>query len=261
MYHNLKNMKASQFLYIIFIAYLLSHLWACEHSPVLLDDDGMMPVDTTEMPVDTTGNPGDTTMTDPCDPDLVYFDMEILPILLSNCAFSGCHNAASAQDGVILDSYENVMATADVEAFDLQGSKIYEVLTEDDEDKRMPPPPTPRLDPDKIQLIAKWILQGAEDLECDPNASGCETANMSFQADIAPVLATHCVGCHSGNAPSGGINLSNHAGVKAVADNGKLFGAISWANGFSNMPQGGAQLPSCTIDKIKSWIDDGAMNN
>jgi mono/diheme cytochrome c family protein len=254
-------MKLTNILILLVLLSALGQFFSCQHSPIL-PDDGEMPIDTTEVPIDTTGNPGDTTMmTEPCDTNLVYFDAEILPILISNCAFSGCHDAASAEDGVILDSYENVIATADVEPFDIQNSEIWEVLTDDDEDERMPPPPTPRLDPDKIQLIAKWILQGAEDLECDPNADGCETENRSFAADVAPVLDTHCVGCHSGNPPQGGIDLSNYAGVKTVADDGRLFGAIAWAAGFSPMPQGGDQLPQCTIDQIKSWIDAGALDN
>lgn len=235
-------------------------LGSCKHDPVYLDMDNM-PVDTTENPIDTTENPVDTTMGEPCDPDLVYFNQEVLPILQSNCAFSGCHNAASAQDGVILDSYENVMATADVDPFDLDGSKIYRVLTDDDEDDRMPPPPTPRLESAQIQLISKWILQGAQDLECDPNAGGCDTDNVSYSQLVEPVLTTYCKGCHSGSAPSGGISLDSYSGVKIVADNGRLYGAIAWQNGFVAMPQGGNQLPQCTIDQIKSWIDAGAPNN
>lgn len=253
-------MKSKYTLFILLGAIWLFETTACKHSPIIGDE--MIPVDTVEMPVDTMENPIDTmVVVEPCDSNVVYFDMEILPILISNCAFSGCHDPASAEDGVILDSYENVMATADVEPFDLQHSEIYEVLTEDDEDKRMPPPPTARLDQDKIQLIAKWILQGAEDLECDPDAEGCDVDDMSFMMDIVPILDTYCVGCHSGNVPSGGISLDNHAGVKVVADNGKLFGAINWNEGFVPMPQGGEKLPDCSIDKIKSWIDAGALDN
>jgi len=246
------KMKFQYFLFLLLGAIWLFETTACKHSPILEDD--FMPMDTTEVP-------DDTMTTEPCDSNVVYFEMEILPILISNCAFSGCHDEASAEDGVILDSYENVITTADVEPFDLLHSEIYTVLVDDDPDQRMPPPPTATLDQGKIQLIAKWILQGAEDLECDPDAEGCETENISFSIDIVPVLDSHCIGCHAGNVPSGGIDLSNHAGVKIAADNGKLFGAINWDGSFSPMPQGGEQLSNCTIDKIKSWIDAGALDN
>jgi len=220
----------------------------------------MMPTDTTD--VDTTDNPVDTTdMGTPCDSNTIYFNQQILPILQSNCAFSGCHDAATAQDGVILESYEQVMQTADVRPFDLSGSDLYEVITEDDEDKRMPPPPNARLTSGQVQLISQWILQGAENLECDEDAQGCDTENRSFAAHIQPVITNNCLGCHSGGAPSGGINLSTYAGVKTVADNGRLLGAIRREAGFSPMPQGAAQLPQCTIDQFAAWVADGAPNN
>jgi uncharacterized membrane protein len=225
-----------------------------------MPEDDMMPIDTTG--VDTTDNPVDTTgMGTPCDSNTVYFSKQILPILQSNCAFSGCHDAASAQDGVILESYEQVIQTADVRPFDLNGSDLYEVITEDDEDKRMPPPPNARLTSGQIQLIAQWILQGAENLDCDENAGECDTENMSFSTNIQPVITNNCLGCHSGGAPSGGINLSSYSGVKAVADNGRLLGAIKREPGFSPMPQGGDQLSPCTIDQFTAWIMDGAPNN
>ncbi|MBE0663332.1 MAG: hypothetical protein IH597_12810 [Bacteroidales bacterium] len=104
---------------------------------------------------------------DPCHPDTVYFERDILPLLLSSCAFAGCHDAATASDGVILDSYSNVKNTGDVKPGNPNGSDLYEVLVEDDEEKRMPKPPYPRLGNDQIAMVRKWILQGAKDLTCD----------------------------------------------------------------------------------------------
>lgn len=227
--------------------------FSCEHSPVLMVDDDMMPVDT--MPVDTMV----TTM--PCDSQIVYFDLQVLPVLISNCAFSGCHDAESAEDGVVLISYETVIETADVEAFNLDDSELYEVLVDDDEEERMPPAPTASLSPDLINLIAKWILQGAEDLACDPDANGCDTENVSFSATIEPLINTHCGGCHTGSSPSSGISLNTHADVKIVADDDSFLGAVSWSTDFVTMPQGGSQLSPCLIDQIDAWITDGALNN
>ncbi len=247
-------MKISSFWILCFIAGSVLLNESCRHNGLdpLDDDDPIGGVDT------IPENPGGGT---PCDPDVVYFDLQILPILQSRCAFSGCHNDASAQDGVRLTSYESVMATADVRPGNPGGSDLYEVLVEDDEDDRMPRPPNPRLSQDQIALIRKWIQQGAKDLTCDANSGQCNTQNMSFASDIRPIIQNSCQGCHSGSAPSGGINLSTHGGIAAVAANGRLFGAISHQAGFTPMPFGGNRLPQCTIDKIKSWIDAGAPNN
>lgn len=229
---------------------------ACRHDPFM--PDGSDPVE----PVDTTGNPVDTMMNgEPCDPDVVYFELDVLPILRSNCALSGCHDATSAQDDVVLTDFTRVVQTADVEAFDLDGSDLYEVITENDSDDRMPPPPNTPLTPGQINIIAKWIQQGARDLSCDPNVGGCDTDMVTYSGTVAPLLQNTCVGCHGGGSPSAGVNLSSHAGVAQVALNGRLLGAIRWEAGYAPMPQGGNQLSDCTIDQIAAWVDAGAPNN
>ena len=239
---------------IAFAGFLLFSLSSCTHEPVVTPVDPN-PVDTTTNPIDTT-EPGI-----PCNPNVVYFNMEILPLLKSNCAKSGCHDAITHEEDIILDSYQNVMNSDVIEPFDLDDSDLFERITDNDPDKVMPPPPHQRLNASQINLIATWILQGAEDLTCDANAGACDTTNITYGGFIAPLLASNCVGCHSGGAPSGGITLNTHAGVQAVALNGRLFGAVNHSSGFQPMPRGSARLPQCTIDKIKSWINDGAPNN
>ncbi len=209
-------------------------------------------------------NPGDTTVVVPgqvCHPDTVYFELQVLPILRSNCAMSGCHDEASRQDGVILTSYQRVMQTAGVRANNLSGSDLYEAITETRPDKRMPPPPRQALTTEQIAIIAKWINQGARNRTCDANAGACQTANRSFTQHIRPILQTYCVGCHSGPAPGAGLNFTTHAGVVAAIPNGRLFGSIDHQQGYIAMPLGGAKMNACSIMQIKSWIEAGAPNN
>ncbi len=228
---------------------------SCKHEPF---EVVIAPIDTTTQPVDTTMV---DTMGIPCEDNIVYFELQILPILQSNCAFSGCHDVDSAEDGVILESYEYVMQTADVEPFNLDDSEIYEVLVDDDEDEKMPPVTEPPLSSSQVSLIAQWILQGAENLTCDPNAGGCDTEDVSFSQFIQPTIEHNCQGCHSGNPPSGGINLTGYASIREEALNGNLYQVINHQTGYEAMPQGADKLSQCTIDKIASWIDAGAVNN
>jgi hypothetical protein len=231
---------------------------ACTHETVSPADPGP------GNPIDTTGNGGGNgggNNGTPCDENVVYFNVDILPLLQSNCAKSGCHDAASHQDGIVLTSYASVMNSDIVDPFDLDDSDLYEVITENDPDDMMPPPGNPRLTNAQIAMIAEWINQGAKDLTCDESNTGCNTDNVSYAGFVAPLLTTYCTGCHSGAAASGGVTLNTYDGARTVAMNGRLHGAISWASGFARMPQGGAQLPQCSIDKIKSWIDAGAPNN
>ena len=237
-------------------------LFSCEHDPVYPIDPS--PGDTTENPLDTMvidTSDGEITGI-PCSPDSVYFSKDILPLLRSNCAKSGCHDVASHQEDIILDSYTNVMNSDIVKPFNLNGSDLYEVITETDPDKVMPQPPNQKLSSEQIALISKWISQGAKELTCNENAGQCDTTNVTYSGYIAPLLAANCVGCHSGAFPSGSILLNTHASVQTVALNGRLIGAITWANGFVRMPQGATtKLSDCKINKIKAWINDGALNN
>lgn len=199
----------------------------------------------------------------PCSPDVVYFPLDVLPILEGNCAFGGCHDADTRAEGIQLDSYVNVITTGEVKPGKPQDSELYEVITETDNDKRMPPPPYAPLSDAQKAIIEKWILQGAKNLTCTPQGS-CNTTNVSFAATVVPILETGCLGCHGAEVyqiAGDGINLSGYDAVKVVAQNGKLFGSINHSSGFSPMPKGGSKLPNCQINQIKSWIDAGAPNN
>lgn len=90
----------------------------------------------------------------------------------------------------------------------------------------------------------------------------CESGTVTYSPTITGMLTSYgCLGCHAGTNPSGNVNLQGYAGVKAVADNGKLLGVISHSTGFSPMPMGGNKMAACDINKIKAWVEGGALNN
>ena len=184
------------------------------------------------------------------------------PMLQSNCAKSGCHDEITAQNNVILTSYDRVTQTGDINLFEPTDSDIYEVLVDDDPEDRMPPSPNTPLSADQAALILKWIQQGAQDLSCtDSSANNCDTTSVTYSQTVKPILTTNCVGCHSGSSASGGVRLNTHDGVSSVAQNGRLWGAISHQNGYTPMPQNADPLPDCDLKQIKAWIDDGAQDN
>jgi mono/diheme cytochrome c family protein len=210
----------------------------------------------------------DTTFTeppvgDPCDPDTVYFSNDVLPILLSSCAKSGCHDA-TAQEGVRLDSYAATMASGVVVPFDLEESEMWEKMNESDPEDIMPPPPDQPLDADRKEIIRKWIAQGALNLYCDES---CDTFNVTFGSTIWPnIIQKHCLGCHSGGNASGGISLDSYDKVKAQAQipagqPGSLLGAVTHAAGNSPMPQNQPMISDCKIAQLQKWINEGMPNN
>lgn len=203
------------------------------------------------------GNPGDPSEGIPCSPDSVYFVNDVLPIINSNCAFSGCHGDGSAEDGVDFSSYSSIINTGDVRPYDLDGSDLYEVITENDDDDVMPPPPANPLSDSQIATIAQWINQGALNNSC----GDCDTVGVTFSGTVSPIIQNNCQGCHSGGSPSGDIFLRNYNEVVAQASTGRLYGAISHADGYENMPYNQAQLSECKLDQIRIWIEDGMPNN
>lgn len=225
----------------LFLIILVSS--SCKHEPDLI----------TIIPADTTSTGGNK-----CNPDSIYFVQEILPVFQSGCAMSGCHDAASHKEDIILDSYSNIMATGKIKISNPADSKIYKVLTENGED-RMPPPPAAPTTAAQQAAILKWISQGAKNNSC--SQLGCDTVNVKYTTHVKPLIVNYCQGCHSGSNPGAGIDLSSYSGVKAIADNGKFIGSISFLNGYSSMPKNGNKLSECQINMVKIWINQGAPNN
>ena len=201
------------------------------------------------------GTGGNTT---PCDPSKIYFQQQVLPILISNCALSGCHDVASHEDGVVLTSYLEVMRTGDIRPGRPFDSKLYEKIIESNPGDLMPPPPRNPLSAQQILVIRQWMEQGALNLVCE---NMCDSNSFTFNNAIRPIISNKCQGCHSGSAPQGGIDLSTYTGLKAKVTDGTLWGSINHLPGFSPMPKNGTKLSDCEISQFRKWIAAGAPNN
>jgi uncharacterized membrane protein len=198
---------------------------------------------------------GGATVSANCSTDTVYFVNDVLPLLQSNCAMSGCHDNGTAADGVRMTDYANIMD--EVKAGNAGDSKLYKVIIRTD-NERMPPPPRPAFTTAQKELIRKWISQGAKNNSC---LNRCNAAVFTYSGAVRPTLESKCVGCHSGAAPSGGVNLSDYTNTRIWALNGKLYGSIAHQSGFSPMPKNSAKLSDCEIGQVQQWIQAGALNN
>ena len=100
---------------------------------------------------------------------------------------------------------------------------------------------------------------------------------VSFAGEIQPIFNSTCVSCHP---PNGSLNLNagssygNLVGVPSVGypthvrvvpsdpTNSVLYGKIANTGQFGGrMPQGPSQLAQPLIDKVRTWILEGARNN
>ena len=206
-----------------------------------------------EIPVSPTGNyPIDTITTGVC------FQSDILPLFQSNCAKSGCHDAATRTEGYQLNSYASIISRG-INPGNAGSSKIYEVINDNDPGKVMPPPPNQPLTAAQKSLIAAWITEGARNtINCN---NSCDSSIFTYSGSILPMLQSNCLGCHSGTAASGGfIVLDSYINVKTQVTNGRLYASVAHT-GPNPMPKDGNKLSDCKIAQLRKWIEAGAQNN
>jgi hypothetical protein len=114
-------------------------------------------------------------------------------------------------------------------------------------------------------IIVSCSKDNEQDINNNPPGGGggnnCDTANMQYTRDVLPIISGSCYSCHGNGNVSGGVSLGNYASVKTQADNGNLLHVINHDAGYPAMPQGGSKLSDCNINKIRSWINHGALNN
>lgn len=114
-----------------------------------------------------------------------------------------------------------------------------------------------------LTCILTAVILGAcsndDDNENDQNNGGgepCETTGLRYSDDIQPIIQANCAlsGCHT----SGSRNMTSYEAVRDYALDGSLEERITLpsSNPLSMPPNG--SLDDCTIDKIISWVNDGA---
>lgn len=195
--------------------------------------------------------PGSEPQSD-CDSDTIYFQNTILPLVVSSCATTGCHDKKSHRDGIILTDYSSILKTGKIKAGDPDDSEFFESLTDSDDDL-MPPRPMDPLSADQIQKIEMWIEQGAQNNEC---IEGCDSSNASFAEVIWPMMELNCTGCHNQSYPGGGIVIEGYDDLVALAENGSLMGSVRWEAEYAKMPLS-KQLSDCDINLLQKWINEG----
>lgn len=204
-------------------------LVTCKHEP-------------TEPPLDPNNN---TVPTNPV-PDSVCFNTQIMPLFSASCAMtSGCHNATNPQKGLVLTSYLEIK------------TNLKDIM-EEIEDGKMPYNPYPKLDAATINLLKRWINEGATERNC--SATVCDTTLVKYTTHIAPLMVNYCRGCHNAASAGGNVKLDTYDNVKAnVQTPGKVICAIT-ANGCTLMPKGGSSIGFCNIRKIQIWAENNFPN-
>jgi hypothetical protein len=183
------------------------------------------------------------------------FARDILPVLVSKCASTGCHDALSQREGYIFTSYTTTMNA--VIPRNPGGSKLYNVISSSSGENKMPPAGSKQLVVAEIDSIRKWISYGALNETC---GEVCDTINpVTFSGTIWPVIQTSCTGCHSGTAPSGNVSLGTYSNVATVASSGLLIKSLKGTS-VTKMPPAG-YFSACKIRQFEIWVNNGFLNN
>lgn len=87
------------------------------------------------------------------------FQSDVLPIVVSHCSFTGCHGDNGGQ--FPLTTYDQISKR--VKPGDARHSSLYEAITVNGGEQKMPPKNYQPLSESDIATIFLWIEQGAND--------------------------------------------------------------------------------------------------
>jgi hypothetical protein len=93
-------------------------------------------------------------------------------------------------------------------------------------------------------------------------------ADVSFRDRVAPILRQHCVRCHQGSKPKGGLDLTSAKGLAAGAegnrvvvpgkpDDSRLIEVVSGDK--PEMPKNGKPLSAAEVQILRDWIAAGGV--
>ena len=249
------------------------------HIPVLL---GVSPEEAMAKAVGAKPKPGEP----------IDFDRHVLPILEERC--NDCHHAPFDRSGRLVnpkaslrfDSFAEVMkGNLDgpvVVANDLEKSRLYSVLNLPEDDDLFMPPKGGPVDAEKIDIIKRWISEGAKPSKNNMSATkgGIPAPDepVSFNHHILPLFEKKCLECHGAPyvknsrtiKPRAGLRLDTHEWVLK----GNLDGIIVTPGDHTDstlhrvitldkedpeiMPPKGGPLSEDEITMVKRWILEGA---
>jgi hypothetical protein len=224
--------------------------------------------------------------------EAIDFDRHVLPLLKENC--NSCHHAPFDRSGRLVnpkaslrfDTFAQVMkGNLDgpvVVANDLEKSRLYSVLNLPEDDDLFMPPKGGPMDEDQIDIIKRWIMEGAK-----PSKGGVSATKggipapdepVSFHNHILPLFEQKCMECHGAPFVKAGRTIKPRAGLRLDTHEwvlkGNLDGHIVTPGDHTDstlhrvitladddpeiMPPKGGPLSEDEITMIKRWILEGA---
>ncbi|MDB4338555.1 DUF1549 domain-containing protein [Rubripirellula sp.] len=108
----------------------------------------------------------------------IDFSHDIVPILKKHCV--ECHGGIEAKGGFSINSRNQVLDSGFVEAGDINGSVLLQLVSSDDPDQQMPPTERARVSNSEFDLLKNWIAEGAS------WADGFDFSEVRYEPALSP---------------------------------------------------------------------------
>ena len=135
----------------------------------------------------------------------VHFESQIKPILDAKCA--RCHGDKQRKAGLNLTTGADLLRGSESGAVVVAGKPEESPLYEKIRDGEMPPEGNEPLPPDQVDLIRRWIADGAK-LAASP-----QRTTQITQHQIIPLMLLRCTACHGGRRREAELDLRTKAGM------------------------------------------------
>ena len=198
------------------------------------------------------------------------FETHIYPLFEAHCL--SCHGASEPQGELDLTTHETTLEGGKTGPALVPGSPLESLLLEKLHSGAMPLGGA-RLGDDQIDLVRRWIEDGARPAEADAEAAAAAAANVVAGPEtVTTILNVKCLLCHGRRNQEGGLDLQSRVsllkgGVSGPAivpgkpDESLLIQRIE----NSDMPPLKDQarlsvraVTSSELERLRAWIASGA---
>ncbi len=194
------------------------------------------------------------------------FERDVLPIVTAKCL--SCHGGNSMV-GLDLRAAASIFRGSHNGPVLVKGSAEESLLYKKVSSRMMPPEAFKRpLTEAQIETIRLWIEGGAVS-DAAAEIALSEEQVAKFENEALPVFKERCLACHTGEQPTGGLDLSTLESLLKGSDNGPVIAEGSADSSIlirkvaaKAMPPPGAGPPlnEQQIEQLRHWVDTSTFD-
>ena len=84
----------------------------------------------------------------------------------------------------------------------------------------------------------------------------CSAVETYYNENVAPILSSNCIGCHSGATAAVGLPLDSYTSVYSAIKSGNVLDRVNRSSDDNLlMPQYGQKLSTANLDILQNFFD------